>query len=288
MLSNQLRNFCNARSSQLVLEHRAVVARCPGMGHPSRLVAHASSTVEPESAIYSNPELYEAAFSFRQIDDEVKFVSGAYAKHSGGAPLNSVLELGCGPALHSIGLAKEGVRLVIGMDLNQRMLDYAATKVQKETGSGMEESKAKEVKAKGFDMKSSKAKEVKAKGFGATKEEAPHREVATADMKADKPKEVKAKGFGVTKEEVPRGTAADMKADKPKEVKAKGFGVTKEKVPEVTAADMKADKPKEVKAKGFGVTKEEVPEVTAAGTWQDAIKFVCGDMRSFKLPVGAI
>lgn len=55
----------------------------------------------------------------------MKFLKAAYSKHTNGESLNSVVELGCGPALHTIGLARSGVPSCTGIDLNDHMLQYA-------------------------------------------------------------------------------------------------------------------------------------------------------------------
>lgn len=60
-------------------------------------------------SIYARPELYDLAFSYRVFEEEFDFLRKAHAKHAPGQVLNSVLELGCGPARHAIGLAKTGV-----------------------------------------------------------------------------------------------------------------------------------------------------------------------------------
>ncbi|GHP02001.1 hypothetical protein PPROV_000075700 [Pycnococcus provasolii] len=63
-----------------------------------------------ESSIYEYPNLYEAAFDYRDIPLECAFLINA-AKHYGGnneEPKTSI-EFGCGPAAHSVQLSKQGL-----------------------------------------------------------------------------------------------------------------------------------------------------------------------------------
>lgn len=92
------------------------------------------STSSTPGTIYSRPELYDVAFSYRDFKSEVRFLQDAYKKHSKGAALTSVLELGCGPAHHLAGLAKAGVPKVVGVDLSPEMLSHARGVVSKTAG----------------------------------------------------------------------------------------------------------------------------------------------------------
>lgn len=50
---------------------------------------------QPGASIYTQPELYEQAFSYRDIKQEVKFLRDAFKKHGPGATaLSRVLDLG--------------------------------------------------------------------------------------------------------------------------------------------------------------------------------------------------
>jgi len=75
-------------------------------------------------SIYSRPELYEAAFSFRDIPAEVdaivRWVGGARAR---------ALELAAGPAAHGIELARRGVD-VTALDLSPAMVRHAARRAR--------------------------------------------------------------------------------------------------------------------------------------------------------------
>ena len=77
--------------------------------------------------VYSQPELYDLAFSYRDFEDEVDFLFAAHAKHgSSGAPPASVLELAAGPARHCLIAAQEhGVR-VAALDNSQEMVAYGS------------------------------------------------------------------------------------------------------------------------------------------------------------------
>jgi SAM-dependent methyltransferase len=78
------------------------------------------------SEVYSNPEYYEIAFSFRDIAAEVDVFEQAIAQYSQ-IPVATILELGCGPAPHLTELARRGYRY-IGLDLSSAMLEYAQTR----------------------------------------------------------------------------------------------------------------------------------------------------------------
>eukprot|EP00200_Dunaliella_tertiolecta_P003759 CAMPEP_0202358214 /NCGR_PEP_ID=MMETSP1126-20121109/11958_1 /ASSEMBLY_ACC=CAM_ASM_000457 /TAXON_ID=3047 /ORGANISM="Dunaliella tertiolecta, Strain CCMP1320" /LENGTH=327 /DNA_ID=CAMNT_0048951305 /DNA_START=70 /DNA_END=1054 /DNA_ORIENTATION=- len=85
-----------------------------------------SSTSQP--GLYKRPDLYQAVFSYRNFELEVKFLQASFKKHAqgSGAGLHSVLDLGCGPGEHALGLALGGVETVVGLDLSEEMLAYAA------------------------------------------------------------------------------------------------------------------------------------------------------------------
>ena len=60
--------------------------------------------------IYDAPTLYDAAFGFRDFEDEVDFLCAAHEKHgnTGGAP-SKILELAAGPARHAVEAASRGM-----------------------------------------------------------------------------------------------------------------------------------------------------------------------------------
>ncbi|PNW76619.1 hypothetical protein CHLRE_11g467740v5 [Chlamydomonas reinhardtii] len=94
------------------------------------------STSAP-STIYSRPDLYEVAFSYRDFKAEVKFLQEVYKQHNK-HQLSSVLELGCGPARHLAGLARGGVAKVVGLDLSPDMLGHARKSLSKQGGKAAE------------------------------------------------------------------------------------------------------------------------------------------------------
>ena len=77
--------------------------------------------------LYNHPEYYELAFSFRDIASETEFMSEGMRRHSR-IPVQTVLEIGCGPAPHAEELCRRGYRYT-GLDINERMLDYARGKL---------------------------------------------------------------------------------------------------------------------------------------------------------------
>ena len=76
--------------------------------------------------IYDNPEVYELAFSFRDVDAETEFMDRVIRTFSG-RPVHSVLEIASGPAPHAGALVERGYAYV-GLDNNPKMIAYAETK----------------------------------------------------------------------------------------------------------------------------------------------------------------
>lgn len=79
--------------------------------------------------IYDYPDYYEVPFSFRDIPHEVNVFEQCIKLFSR-IPVHRVLELACGPAPHMAELISRGYEY-IGIDLNERMLDYARTKASR-------------------------------------------------------------------------------------------------------------------------------------------------------------
>ncbi|KAG2498731.1 hypothetical protein HYH03_003471 [Edaphochlamys debaryana] len=96
--------------------------------------AEPTASTSAPGGIYARPELYDIAFSYRDFKSESKFLLDVQRQHGGGGKLNSVLELGCGPARHLAGLARAGVPKLVGMDLSTDMLGHARSVVAKELG----------------------------------------------------------------------------------------------------------------------------------------------------------
>ena len=72
--------------------------------------------------IYDAPTLYDAAFGFRDFEDEVDFLCAAHEKHgnTGGAP-RKILELAAGPARHAVEAASRGMEAT-AVDLSAAMV----------------------------------------------------------------------------------------------------------------------------------------------------------------------
>jgi len=94
--------------------------------------------------IYSQPALYDLAFSYRDYDGEVDFLLDVHRRLAGAggatdgknAAKVSVLELGAGPARHSIGaIRRDVVESVACVDLSPEMRDYALEVAKDELAS---------------------------------------------------------------------------------------------------------------------------------------------------------
>ena len=112
---------------------------------PSRVgsAAAAARAVSAETSgrvgVYDEPETYELAFGFRDFDAEVAFLRecvrkhGAYGARGMGADenraLTSLLELGAGPAWHSVAAARLGVQAV-ALDASAAMRAHVLSKLQ--------------------------------------------------------------------------------------------------------------------------------------------------------------
>lgn len=112
---------------------------------PSRVgsSAAAARATEAETSgrvgVYDEPETYALAFGFRDFDAEVAFLRecvrkhGAYGARGMGADenraLTSLLELGAGPAWHSVAAASLGVQAV-ALDASAAMRAHVLSKLQ--------------------------------------------------------------------------------------------------------------------------------------------------------------
>lgn len=75
--------------------------------------------------IYSAAELYEKAFSYRDIAAEVQFLLDVYGKfHNGKLPV-SALEIACGPARHALEMCRY-ISNIHALDNSSDMLALAA------------------------------------------------------------------------------------------------------------------------------------------------------------------
>ena len=82
--------------------------------------------VTRQAQIYDAPTLYDAAFGFRDFEDEVAFLCAAHEKHgnTGGAP-SKILELAAGPARHAVEAASRGMEAT-AVDLSEAMAAHGA------------------------------------------------------------------------------------------------------------------------------------------------------------------
>lgn len=73
-------------------------------------------------AVYNLPQIYEIAFSYRDIPQECDFLASVYVSLVGTAP-QSVLELACGPGAHVREFHRRGLR-VAALDLSPAMVRH--------------------------------------------------------------------------------------------------------------------------------------------------------------------
>lgn len=76
--------------------------------------------------IYNHPLYYDIAFGYRDFAAEVRELERCFATFAA-QPIHTILELGCGSAPHMLRLLDNGYDYC-GLDLNQGMLDFAATR----------------------------------------------------------------------------------------------------------------------------------------------------------------
>ena len=105
--------------------HAARALRCAPL-RTRRTLALAS-----QPRIYDAPSLYDAAFGFRDFEDEVDFLCAAHERHGrpGGAP-SKILELAAGPARHAVEAASRGMEAT-AVDLSEAMV-RCGTQIAKE------------------------------------------------------------------------------------------------------------------------------------------------------------
>ena len=82
--------------------------------------------VTRQAQIYDAPTLYDAAFGFRDFEDEVDFLCAAHEKHgnTGGAP-SKIWELAAGPARHAVEAASRGMEAT-AVDVSEAMAAHGA------------------------------------------------------------------------------------------------------------------------------------------------------------------
>jgi len=79
---------------------------------------------------YTLPEIYDIAFDFRDVRQQVDFLLDIAGEHAG-RKISSALELACGPAYHTREMARRGL-VSDGLDLEPNMVAYTQGLVQKE------------------------------------------------------------------------------------------------------------------------------------------------------------
>ena len=101
----------------LLMLHAARALRCAPLRTRRTL-----ALVTRQAQIYDAPTLYDAAFGFRDFEDEVDFLCAAHEKHgnTGGAP-SKILELAAGPARHAVEAASRGMEAT-AVDLSAAMV----------------------------------------------------------------------------------------------------------------------------------------------------------------------
>ena len=77
--------------------------------------------------LYALPEIYEIAFSYRDIERECDFLTAVYRRVTGRDP-SSVLELACGPGQHARAFAARGLR-VAALDASPEMTAYVRSRL---------------------------------------------------------------------------------------------------------------------------------------------------------------
>ncbi len=93
------------------------------------------ATPSEASDVYSlSPKVYDIAFSFRDFEAEAAFIVEAHAKMSSPASsMSSFLEVGCGPARHTMLLAQSGIpKRSVGVDLSPEMIEYARERAREQ------------------------------------------------------------------------------------------------------------------------------------------------------------
>ena len=81
------------------------------------------------SKIYSAAELYEQAFSYRDIAAEVRFILDAYSQLTNRRAPGAAIEIACGPAMHAIEMPRS-VQQVHVLDDEPAMLPLASSRAE--------------------------------------------------------------------------------------------------------------------------------------------------------------
>jgi SAM-dependent methyltransferase len=86
--------------------------------------------VVESSELYDDPELYELAFSYREVAAEVDVLYGWYERRNELAP-KRILEVAAGPSAHAIEFARRGAT-VTALDASDIMCAYARRRAREE------------------------------------------------------------------------------------------------------------------------------------------------------------
>jgi len=86
--------------------------------------------VAESSELYDDPELYDLAFSYRDVAVEVDVLDAWYQRHGGRRP-KRILELAAGPSSHAIEFARRGAK-VTTLDASPAMCAYAQRRAREE------------------------------------------------------------------------------------------------------------------------------------------------------------
>lgn len=79
---------------------------------------------------YSLPHIYDIAFDFRDVNGEVDFLCRVAEKQLG-HPVQSAIELACGPAYHAREFVRRGI-VSTGLDLSPEMVAYSRELARRE------------------------------------------------------------------------------------------------------------------------------------------------------------
>jgi SAM-dependent methyltransferase len=88
--------------------------------------------ISNHSKFYQKAKLYDIAFDFKDIQAECEFLYNLPKKLAQGNSINSFLECGAGPSLHTIEMARRGIKS-IALDISPEMVEYGKDKALKES-----------------------------------------------------------------------------------------------------------------------------------------------------------
>jgi len=118
---------------------RMAVGRTRGGTRDVGAASGADADADAAASVYDAPEIYDVAFGFRDFDKEIDFLETLVREYGGlrgGGGLTSALELGAGPAWHSLACARRGIQAV-ALERNPAMRAYANDKRAAVEASGV-------------------------------------------------------------------------------------------------------------------------------------------------------